>query len=166
MGKKKGKKGKAPVKPEAPDFLLDLDTVYVRTSRTQLKVQPKAEYINEPPSMNMAMGQEPLTGKQLFTIHYRKPYEPPEKSDVMIQTDRPKLVRILPAQIVARYSCLTEEGTELPILTHIPQEGKYVLDNEPQILKYNLQHLDIDDSDEEVALDVDDSEEGLNGWKM
>ncbi|XP_008478444.1 uncharacterized protein LOC103515289 isoform X1 [Diaphorina citri] len=156
MGKKGKKgKGKAPPAEETPAFLLDLDTVYVRTSKTQLKVQPKAELINEPPNMNMSMGLDAATGKQLFTVHYKKPIVPPSLADASVETERPKLLYVKPAEIIARYTSLTDEDDALPMILNVPQEGKYVVDDEPKILKYNQTHLK--DSDESLVEDSDDN---------
>ncbi|KAL1459511.1 hypothetical protein WDU94_011483 [Cyamophila willieti] len=154
MGPKK--KGAEPPKAEPPDYLIDLDTVYVRTSKTNLKVQPKAELINEPPSMNAHIGLDPITGKQLYTIHYKKPIVPPSLADASVETDRPKLLYIKPAEIIARFSSVGEDEDEsLPILFNVPQEGKYIVGGEPKIWRHDQGQI-MRDLDESLADDEDD----------
>uniref|UniRef100_A0A8D9FJK5 Uncharacterized protein n=1 Tax=Cacopsylla melanoneura TaxID=428564 RepID=A0A8D9FJK5_9HEMI len=153
------KKGAAPPKQEPPDYLIDLDTVYVRTSKTNLKVQPKAELINEPPSMNAHIGLDPRTGKQLYTIHYKKPIIPPSVADANVETDRPRLLYIKPAEIIARFSCIGGQDDEmLPILFNVPQEGKYIVAGEPKILRYGQSQL-MRDLDESLMDEEDESDE-------
>lgn len=72
-----------------------------------------------------------------------------------METERPKLLYVKPAEIIARYTSLTDEDDALPMILNVPQEGKYVVDDEPKILKYNQTHLK--DSDESLVEDSDDN---------